>query len=101
MEFKVSQIAEMLGGIVEGNQEAILNNIAKIEEAKENFDKFQKRIRKPFNIYHFNILILLLFIIITLKPIDKPSKFNIFCSTFTEVRSSLVGLPDFKSGVGR
>ena len=35
MEFKVSQIAEMLGGIVGGNQEAILNNIAKIEDAKE------------------------------------------------------------------
>lgn len=35
MEFKIGQIAEMLGGKVEGNPEGILNNIAKIEEANE------------------------------------------------------------------
>lgn len=35
MEYKISQIAEMLGGIVEGNPNEILNNIAKIEDAQK------------------------------------------------------------------
>ena len=34
MEFSVNQIAQMIGGIVEGDGERVVDNLGKIEEGK-------------------------------------------------------------------
>ena len=46
MEFTAKQIAEFVGGHVEGNENAAINTFAKIEEGKEGKIKKKKRRKK-------------------------------------------------------
>lgn len=59
MEFSATQIAELLGGTVEGNPDATVNNLSKIEEGKPNTLSFLANPKYAEYIYDTNASIVI------------------------------------------